>query len=76
MIDYELENRVVLVTGANNPQGIGATTALTFARAGAKVALVIRSYPGPTTKVRPVKTAQTVILKQTPVMPPRWSRSF
>ena len=28
MVDYELQNRVVLVTGANNPQGIGATTVL------------------------------------------------
>ena len=45
MVDYELQNRVVLVTGANNPQGIGATTALTFARAGAKVALVYKKLP-------------------------------
>ena len=45
MIDYELENRVVLVTGANNPQGIGATTVLAFARAGAKVALVYKKLP-------------------------------
>ena len=45
MIDYELQNRVVLVTGANNPQGIGATTALAFARAGAKIALVYKKLP-------------------------------
>ena len=37
MVDYGLKNRVVLITGANNPQGIGATTALAFAREGAKV---------------------------------------
>ena len=28
MVDYGLKDRVALVTGANNPQGIGATTAL------------------------------------------------
>ena len=45
MIDYELQNRVVLVTGANNPQGIGAATVMAFARAGAKVALVYKKLP-------------------------------
>ena len=48
MADYGLKDRVALITGANNPQGIGATTALAFAREGAKVALVykkiLRSY--------------------------------
>ena len=42
MIDYGLKNKVVLITGANNPQGIGATTALLFAREGAKVVLVYK----------------------------------
>lgn len=42
MVDYGLKNRVALVTGANNPQGIGATTAFAFAREGAKVALVYK----------------------------------
>ena len=32
MINYGLKNRVALITGAINPQGIGATTALAFAR--------------------------------------------
>ena len=36
MINYGLENRVAIITGANNPWGIGATTALAFAREGAK----------------------------------------
>ena len=31
---------MVIITGANNPQGIGAATALAFAREGAKVVLV------------------------------------
>ena len=42
MIDYGLKDKVVLITGANNPQGIGATTALAFAREGAKVILVYK----------------------------------
>ena len=47
MINYGLENRVAIVTGANNPQGIGATTALAFAREGAKVVLVYKKIPRP-----------------------------
>ena len=42
MINYGLKDRVAIVTGANNPQGIGATTALAFAREGAKVVLVYK----------------------------------
>ena len=45
MIDYGFKDRVVLITGANNPQGIGATTALAFAREGAKVVLVYKKIP-------------------------------
>ena len=41
-MNYGLENRVALITGANNPQGIGAATALAFARQGAKVVLVYK----------------------------------
>ena len=42
MINYGLKDRVVIVTGANNPWGIGATTALAFAKEGAKVVLVYK----------------------------------
>ena len=42
MINYELKDKVAIITGANNPQGIGATTALAFAREGAKVVLVYK----------------------------------
>ena len=42
MIDYGLKGRVVLITGVNNPQGIGAATALAFAREGAKLILVYK----------------------------------
>ena len=47
MVDYGLKDRVALITGANNPQGIGAATALAFAREGAKVALVYKKVPRP-----------------------------
>ena len=42
MINYGLKDRVAIITGANNPQGIGATTAYAFAREGAKVVLVYK----------------------------------
>ena len=42
MVDYGLKDRVVIITGANNPQGIGAATACAVAREGAKVALVYK----------------------------------
>ena len=45
MIDYGLKNKVAIITGANNPWGIGATTALAFAREGAKVVLVYKKLP-------------------------------
>lgn len=47
MIDYGLKDRVALITGTNNPEGIGATTALAFAREGAKVALVYKRINRP-----------------------------
>jgi 3-oxoacyl-[acyl-carrier protein] reductase len=39
MIDPELKEKVVLITGANNPHGIGAGMARAFAAQGAKVFL-------------------------------------
>ena len=42
MVNYGLKDRVALITGANNPQGIGAATAFAFAREGAKVVLVYK----------------------------------
>ena len=42
MVNYGLKDRVAIITGANNPQGIGATTAFAFAREGAKVVLIYK----------------------------------
>ena len=42
MVNYGLRDKVALITGTNNPQGIGAATALAFAREGAKVVLVYK----------------------------------
>lgn len=47
MIDYGLKDRVAIITGANNPWGIGATTAIAFAREGAKVVLVYKKVDRP-----------------------------
>ena len=47
MINYGLQGKVALITGANNPWGIGATTALAFAREGAKVVLVYKKVARP-----------------------------
>lgn len=45
MINYGLKDKVAIITGANNPQGIGAATALAFAHEGAKVVLVYKKIP-------------------------------
>lgn len=42
MVDYGLKDKVALITGVNNPQGIGAATALAFAREGARLVLVYK----------------------------------
>ena len=47
MSEYGLKNRVAVITGVNNPQGIGAATALAFAREGAKLVLVYKKVSRP-----------------------------
>ena len=47
MVSYGLQDKVALITGTNNPQGIGAATALAFAREGAKLVLVYKKEPRP-----------------------------
>ena len=46
-MNYGLKDRVAIITGANNPQGIGAATAFAFAREGARVVLVYQKIPRP-----------------------------
>jgi 3-oxoacyl-[acyl-carrier protein] reductase len=41
-MDLGLTDKITLISGANNPQGIGAATALAFAREGAKIALLYK----------------------------------
>ena len=45
MVSYGLQDKVALITGTNNPQGIGAATALAFAREGARLVLVYKKEP-------------------------------
>jgi 3-oxoacyl-[acyl-carrier protein] reductase len=45
MIDTALKNRVVLITGVNNPHGIGAATAKAFAAEGAAVPVTYLRLP-------------------------------
>lgn len=47
MIDPGLRNRSVLITGANNPFGIGAAAAVAFARQGARLFLHYFRAPNP-----------------------------
>ena len=47
MIDYGLKDRVAIITGANNPWGIGAATAIAFAREGARVVLIYKKTDRP-----------------------------
>ena len=42
MINYGLKDKVALITGTNNPHGIGAATAIAFAREGAKAVLIYK----------------------------------
>ncbi|MBR6163349.1 SDR family oxidoreductase [bacterium] len=42
MVDYGLKGKTVIITGANNHQGIGAATAFAFAREGAKIVLTYK----------------------------------
>ena len=60
-----MKDKVALITGANNPQGIGAATALAFAREGAKVVLVYKK------KLSELLMKTSLIaMEQTAIMPP------
>ena len=49
MVNYGLEDRVAIITGANNPQGIRAATAVALAREVARYGITVNCVaPGPT----------------------------
>jgi 3-oxoacyl-[acyl-carrier protein] reductase len=44
-MELGLHNKIALITGTNNPQGIGAATALAFASEGIRLALIYKKIP-------------------------------
>lgn len=58
MLDTGLRDKVVLITGANNPRGIGAATARAFAGQGAKVFLTYLRLSPEIFGVSPEQAAQ------------------
>ena len=42
MVDYGLKNKTAIITGTNNPRGIGAAAAIALAREGARVVLTYK----------------------------------
>ena len=47
MVEYGLKNKVAIITGTNNPEGIGAAVTVALAREGAKVVLVYKRIDRP-----------------------------
>ena len=47
MVEYGLKNKVAIITGTNNPEGIGAAVTVALAREGAKVVLVYKKVIRP-----------------------------
>ena len=58
-----LKDKVAIITGTNNPQGIGATTALAFAREGVRLALIYKKSRTNMMKAKLKLTDLTVISK-------------
>jgi 3-oxoacyl-[acyl-carrier protein] reductase len=44
-MEFGLQNRIAIITGTNNPQGIGAATALALANKGVRLALIYEKIP-------------------------------
>jgi 3-oxoacyl-[acyl-carrier protein] reductase len=44
-MEFGLQNRIAIITGTNNPQGIGAATALALANEGVRLALIYKKIP-------------------------------
>ncbi len=71
MVNYGLKDKVAIITGANNPWGIGATTALAFAREGAKVVLVYKKVFRPFDATRWIRMVWTDTTEQMQELPMR-----
>ena len=82
MVNYGLKDKVALITGGNNPQGIGATTAFTFAREGAKVVLIYKRIYRTFDQSKTDKngTDRYIVLHQVPLrrdgLTPIWNSLF
>lgn len=61
MIETRLNDKVVLVTGANNPSGIGAATAKAFAAEGARVFVHYFRHPLEERFKRKIEESPTII---------------
>jgi NAD(P)-dependent dehydrogenase (short-subunit alcohol dehydrogenase family) len=44
-MEFGLQNRIAIITGMNNPQGIGAATALAIVNEGVRLALIYKKVP-------------------------------
>lgn len=68
MVDYGLKGRVALITGVNNPQGIGAPRPWRLHTKGQSWFWSIRKSIDRLILIRPAKTAWTGIMLQMPGM--------
>ena len=75
MIDYGIKGKVALITGANNPQGIGAATAFAFAQQGAKVVLVYKREPRDYDDTKTASTAPIGISRRMPAVRMWWQQN-
>ena len=71
MLDTGLNQRVVLITGANNPYGIGAATARAFAAQGASVFLHYWRQPAPEQRENPTTPGEAFYSAQQEQTPER-----
>lgn len=67
-VDLGLKNKVALISGANNPMGIGAATALAFAQEGAKIVIVYKKLDMPFDEKLTARNGTTSTTRRTAVM--------
>lgn len=74
MAHLDLTGKVALITGANNPMGIGAATASTLARAGAKVFITYLRAPAEQEHTFAVSGQQPYVQGEEQPSVPGWAR--